>query len=73
MNVVSDLNVILRCIDQNETDRLDTQARSLKKKYFSRRYLFGPTSPIDEETQNKVIFESFISICYFEQLFLFRY
>lgn len=34
--------------------KLDEKAKFIKKKYLNKRYIFGPSSPIDEETQNVV-------------------
>jgi hypothetical protein len=41
-------------INEQDKERMNDESVNIKRKYLSRRYLFGPRSPIDDETQNAV-------------------
>ncbi|CAF0779308.1 unnamed protein product [Brachionus calyciflorus] len=42
-------------IDPNEQQKIEEQARRLKKLYLNKKYLFSKNGPIDSETQNLIL------------------
>jgi len=43
-----------RKMDPKLTDEADTKAREIKRKYFNKKYFFGPNSPASREGLDKV-------------------
>jgi hypothetical protein len=48
------LLIINRQIDPEDLEKIEEDAKILKKKYLNKKYFFSQTGPADHETQNNV-------------------